>query len=289
MKAVKPPVRLCRSRIRQQVLDSLLPALPHPEHHGGGRLHPQAVGGLHDLEPAGGVLLEGAHPPARRVGQDLGATSRNRVQPGLAQGDQRVAQVHPRELGHERDLDGREAVHVDRVRALDEAQQVQIPRKRKIWVDPTLQQDLHAAQRLHLVDLGPDLVEREGVGVAALRAGRAVERAELAVDVADVRVVDVAVHDVGDDPFGMEPRARGVGVGPELEERRRRGARRPARDLRAAQGRVPRGSLPGLDRGRPARAVPAGGLEPHRRLRGVRRVARAGAVLRRRVGAVFHQ
>ena len=42
---------------------------------------------------------------------------------------------------------------------LDIAHQIQIPLKRNIWVVPTLNQDLHTAHRLGLLDLLPDLLE----------------------------------------------------------------------------------------------------------------------------------
>ena len=62
---------------------------------------------------------------------------------------------------------------------------------------PALQENLHAADRGEFVELLVELLQREHVVIVVLL--RAVERAELAVDVADVRVVDVAIDDVGDD------------------------------------------------------------------------------------------
>ena len=90
----------------------------------------------------------------------------------------------------------REAVDVDRVVALDVAHQVEVPLERDVRIVPALEQDLHAADRLALVDLGADLLEAQHVALVVL--GPAVERAELAVGDADVGVVDVAVDDVGD-------------------------------------------------------------------------------------------
>ena len=60
-----------------------------------------------------------------------------------------------------------------------------------------LQQNLRPAQRERLFDLPVQLIQSNHVGVVVLL--RAVEGAELAIDVADVGVVDVAVNDVGDD------------------------------------------------------------------------------------------
>ena len=75
-----------------------------------------------------------------------------------------------------------------------------------------LHQDLHAAQRLGLVDLRADLLERQRVAFAVLRPP--VERAEAAVGDADVRVVDVAVDDVRDDVVRVLRVADAVGLGP---------------------------------------------------------------------------
>ena len=83
---------------------------------------------------------------------------------------------------------------------------------------PTLKQDLHAADRLALVDLGTDLLEAEHVAVLVL--GATIECAELAIGDADVGVVDVPVDDVGDHPLRVAPPALGVGQLPKLEERR---------------------------------------------------------------------
>ena len=62
---------------------------------------------------------------------------------------------------------------------------------------PALHQNLRAAERDRLLDLLVHLVERDDVGVVVLF--RPVKRAELAIDVADVGVIDIAVNDVGDD------------------------------------------------------------------------------------------
>ncbi len=74
---------------------------------------------------------------------------------------------------------------------------------------PALQQNLRPAQRQGLLDLLVQLVQRNDVSVVILL--RAIERAELAIHVADVRVVDVPVNDIGDD-FVAAP-VVGVGAG----------------------------------------------------------------------------
>ena len=51
--------------------------------------------------------------------------------------------------------------------------------------------------------------KRDDVGVVVLF--HAIERAELAIDVADVRVIDVAVNDVGDDVVAAAVEILGLG------------------------------------------------------------------------------
>ena len=60
-----------------------------------------------------------------------------------------------------------------------------------------LHQNLRAAQRDGLLDFLVHLVQRDDVGIVILF--HAIERAELAIDVADVGVIDIAVNDIGDD------------------------------------------------------------------------------------------
>jgi hypothetical protein len=64
----------------------------------------------------------------------------------------------------------------------------------------SLHQNAGAAQGDRFIDLFTDFVYRAHVGIG--RAGPAIKRAEGADDVADVRVIDVAVDDVRDDWSG---------------------------------------------------------------------------------------
>ena len=76
-------------------------------------------------------------------------------------------------------------------------EQIEIPLLGQLRMMSALHQNLRAAQRDGLLDFLVHLVERDDVGVVVLF--RAVKRAELAIDVADVGVIDVAVNDVSDD------------------------------------------------------------------------------------------
>jgi len=64
-----------------------------------------------------------------------------------------------------------------------------------------LHQNAGAAEGYCLVNLSQNLIHRAHVGVG--RAGPAIECAERTDDVADIRVIDVAIDDVGDDVIRM--------------------------------------------------------------------------------------
>ena len=96
-----------------------------------------------------------------------------------------------------------------RIPCLDGTEQILVPLERKVRIVPSLEEQLPATERDGLVDLLEDLLEAEDV--AFVRADRTVERAEVTPRDADVRVVDVAVDDVADNPPGMLPRANAVG------------------------------------------------------------------------------
>ena len=72
-----------------------------------------------------------------------------------------------------------------------------------------LHQDAGAAERNRFINLVADFVERADVSVR--RARPAVESTEGTNYVADIRVVDIAVDDVGDDVVGVSSLANFVG------------------------------------------------------------------------------
>src|SRR3954463_16236750 len=100
---------------------------------------------------------------------------------------------------------------------LDIAHQLEVPLEGNVGIVPALEQDLHAADRLALVNLGADLLEAQDIPLIVLRP--AVEGAELTVCYANVRVVDVPVDDVGDDVFRMLAPPLPAGELPQRQER----------------------------------------------------------------------
>src|SRR6185503_14653342 len=100
----------------------------------------------------------------------------------------------------------RETVQLkSRILCAQRAEQIFIPLDSKVRMQSALHQDARAAEFDRLINLLADLFEGPNVSVG--RARTPVERTKCADDVADVRVVDVAIDDVGDDVVGMMLRA----------------------------------------------------------------------------------
>ena len=220
MNAVKPPVSSCSSRRRAHVLDALLDGLDVPVHHRRRRPQPLEVRLAHHVEPlVGGRLAVAVEQLADAIDEDLGAAAGNAVQAGRHQAVDHLRHRqprHPRQVDHFR---RRQRVQLERrIALLDRAEQILVPLDRQVGIVAALQQQLHAAERDRLVDLLEDLLEAEDVALAG--ADRPVERAEVAARDADVRVVDVAVDDVGDDAVRVLARADAVGQLAEQRQRR---------------------------------------------------------------------
>jgi hypothetical protein len=137
------------------------------------------------------------------VDEDLAAAAGNAVEAGRVHFADHVGHGQPEAFAEEHDLRRRETVDVDRMMSLDVPHQLQVPLERDVRIVAALQEDLHAADILALVDLPADLLEREHVTLGMLRPTE--EGAEAAIGHADVRVVDVPVDDVRHHRVGMVP------------------------------------------------------------------------------------
>ena len=238
MNAVKPPVSSCSVAQPHHVLDALLDGLDVPVHHRRRRAQPLEVRLAHHVEPlVGRRLAVAVQQLAHAVDEDLGAAAGNAVE---ARGHQPVEHLRHRQPRHARqvnDFRRRQRVQLERrIPLLDGAEEILVPLDRQVGVVAALQQQLHAAERDRLVDLPEDLLEPEDVALA--EPDRPVERAEVAARDADVRVVDVAVDDVGDDPVRVLARADAVG---QLAEQRQsaRGDTAPAPRRRSTRPPAP--------------------------------------------------
>ena len=204
----------------QQMLEALLVGLDRPVHHRRGRPQAGPMRVAHDVEPlVGRRLAVAVQLPADPVDENLGAAAGNAVE---ARRDQPIDDRRHRQLREAREVNDfrrRKRVQLEvGIALLDRAEQILVPRQRQVGIVTALEQQLHAADGDRLVDLPKHLVEPEHVPFR--RSDRPIERAEVALRDADVRVVDVAVDDVGDDPLGMLAGADAVG---QPAEQRRRG------------------------------------------------------------------
>ena len=84
-----------------------------------------------------------------------------------------------------------------RMMAPNVMKQVEIIIDGQLRVMAALHQHLRTAKRDGFLDLFVHLVERDDIGIVVLF--HAVKRAEFAINVADVCVIDIAVNDVGND------------------------------------------------------------------------------------------
>src|ERR1700693_1074241 len=77
------------------------------------------------------------------------------------------------------------------------SQKIEIPLERQFRMMPALHQDLNTVRGGQFLKFFIDLLEREHVMIFI--AFCAIKCAELAVNIADVRVIDVPIDNVGDD------------------------------------------------------------------------------------------
>ena len=100
------------------------------------------------------------------------------------------------------DLWRREAVQLEAgIFRAQGAQEIFVPLDAEIRMQSALHQHAGAAERDRLIDLFANGLD--GLHVGIRRAWPPIESAERADHIADIRVVDVAIDDVGDDVVGM--------------------------------------------------------------------------------------
>src|ERR1051325_2907609 len=91
-----------------------------------------------------------------------------------------------------------ESMNVDvRIFFADVLQKIDVPFKLQFRMMPALHQDLHSARSSKFVQLLIQLLQAQHVMIFI--ALGAIKRAELAINVADIRVIDVAIDDVSHD------------------------------------------------------------------------------------------
>ena len=189
----------------------------------------QVVGGFHDLLPRVGGELALRQQPAHVVVEDLRGGARDRAQPARTALGEELAERDAELRAAVQDLHGAERVDVDiRYAGLHRVEEIEVEGAREVGMDAALHAHLGRAPAPRLLGPVGHLGKRQRVGLGIDLALR--ERAEAASDVAHVREVDVAVHDVGDvvaDRLG----AQVVGDPAERLERRALGAEQRERLL----------------------------------------------------------
>ncbi len=179
----------------------MLVALDMAEHDRHRAPQADAVRRFHDLQPFGGLDLVGADDRADLVVEDLGGGAGQGAEPGVAQFAQEIGEAAAERLGALPHFEGREGMDMHaRHRLLDRAADPEIGSAGIFRMDAALQADFGGAALPGFLDAADDLVHIEVVGPAAqILAELALrEGAELAAEIADVGVVDVAGDDVGD-------------------------------------------------------------------------------------------
>jgi len=170
-----------------------------------------------DIEPARCPDLLLRDPVTDVIDQDLGPGPGNGVQTGILEFRDYGSDLHLVHTSDDVQLGRREAVHVNRVVCLDVVEQARVVVQFQIGIVSALHQNLDRPDRFRLVDLGPDLLVRKNVSL--LMAGTPVEGAKRTVCDTDIRVVDVAIHDVRDLALGIHLPGPLSRHGAELEER----------------------------------------------------------------------
>ena len=162
---------------------------------------PDAVRRVVDGEPLRGRHLVGADDAPNLVVEHLGCRPGKRPEPEVSEVREVLLErqvERRRALPH---LERRERVDVNlRNRLLDGPHDVRVVVTCERGVDPTLEAHLRRAAIPGLLGTADDLLARDEIRRAAQirRELPLRERAEAAAEVADVRVLDVPRHDVGD-------------------------------------------------------------------------------------------
>ena len=91
-----------------------------------------------------------------------------------------------------------EPVNIDvRIFFVDVLQKIDVPFERQFWMMPALHQDLNSTRSSKFVQFLIKFLEAQHVMIFV--AFGPVKRAELAVNIAYIRVIDVAIDDISDD------------------------------------------------------------------------------------------
>src|SRR5438477_9200211 len=168
------------------------------EHHRRARFQSQFVRDLPYLQPFVTLDFEWRNSLAHPVNQNFATTTGDGAEAGFLEFREHFPQWHSKNFREVLELRRTEPMNIDlRIFLSDVVQQIDIPFEAQLRVMSALHQDLNPADSAKFIQLLIELLERDDMMVVVLFG--AIKRAELAVNVADVRVIDVAIDDVGND------------------------------------------------------------------------------------------
>ena len=172
--------------------DALLHGLAEADDHRRRALHADFVRRAHDVEVVVGRNLLRAHAAPHGVVEDFRAAAWQAREARILQAQQRLADGETRFPCEMLDFRRRERMD-DELRkfALDSTQHIEVVVEAEPRIKPALNHDLRATRLGRLAAFREDFVRREQIGARVVLL--AVERAETAFVLADVRIVDVAV------------------------------------------------------------------------------------------------
>src|ERR1051325_6380874 len=170
------------------------------KHHGRARIQTQLVGDLHYLQPLAGVALERRNALPNTIHQDFTAPAWNRSEPGFLEFHDYLTQGHSENTSEMLEFGGAKSMDIDvGILFADVLQEIDIPIEGQAWVMATLHQNLDTAGSRQLVQLVVELFEAKNIVVVIFFG--AIECAKLAINIANIRVIDIAIDDIGND-FG---------------------------------------------------------------------------------------
>src|SRR5208337_1672856 len=197
-----------------EMVDAVFVIFADAEHHGRGGAHADLMSGAVNVDPIAGEALEAGDFVADFVVENFGAAAGDGIESGIAQAENRVANAEATVFGDGNDLRRGIAVEMNlRKTLLDSAQHFFVPINLQVGMQAALHQNAGAAELDGLANLFVNRIEIEDVAFLRGRTfQRAIEGAEGAIFGAEIRVINVAVDDVGDGAFGMKLSPDGVGL-----------------------------------------------------------------------------
>src|SRR5205085_1149908 len=150
---------------------------------------------LHHFQPLVAVDLKRRNFLSNAVHQNFTATARDRSESCALESRDHFSQRHPESFGKMLEFRRTESVDIDvRILVPDVLEEIEIPRERQLRMMPALHQDLHSSDRRQLVKFLVDLFERQNIMVRVPLSS--VKCAKLAVNIANIGVVDVSIDNV---------------------------------------------------------------------------------------------